>query len=122
MLGRGLGDRVQLQQDAGQHLADLVVQVAGDADALGLLRGEHAPAAFLPLALEPVEHAVEGGNDTPDLVAAVDGQTLAGPQQVDRLHPLGEPFERRDRAPQKQAFAITVIDEPADDDQRLRRA
>ena len=45
-----------VQQHAGQHLPDLVVQVAGDADPLGLLRGEHAPAALLALALEPVEH------------------------------------------------------------------
>ena len=58
--GRALGDRVEVQQDAGQDLADLVVEVAGDADPLGLLRGEDAPAALLPLALEPVEHAVEG--------------------------------------------------------------
>ena len=56
MRGRGLDDRLELQQHPGQELADLVVQVAGDADPLGLLGGEHAPAALLALALEPVEH------------------------------------------------------------------
>ena len=82
--------------DAGQHLADLVVQVAGDADPLGLLGGEHAPAALLALALEPVEHPVEGGDDAADLVVAVDLQALTGPQQVDRLHSLGQPLQRGD--------------------------
>ena len=101
--GADFGDRVQLQQDAGQHLPDLVVEIAGDADPLGLLRGEHAPAALLALALEPVEHAVEGADDAADLVVAPDLQALPGPQEVDRLHPLREPPERRERAAQAAA-------------------
>ena len=54
-----LGERVELEQHAGQHLADLVVQAARDPQPLGLLRRERAPAALAPLALEPVEHLVE---------------------------------------------------------------
>ena len=63
-----------MQQHPGQHLSDLVVQVAGDADPFGLLRGEHAPAALLALALEPVEHAVEGRDDAADLIVGCDRQ------------------------------------------------
>ena len=51
--------------------------------------------------LEPVEHAVEGGDDAADLVVAAHLQALAGPQQVDHLHPLRQARERRERAPQQ---------------------
>src|SRR5687767_1609467 len=79
-VGRGLvGDRVQVQQDAGQYLADLVVEVAGDADAFGLLRGQDAAATLLPFAFEAVEHAVEGDDDAADLVLAKDLEPLTGP-------------------------------------------
>ena len=75
-----LGDRVELQECAGQKLADLVVQVTRDPDAFGLLGGQHAATALTALSLEPVEHAVEGGEDATDLVAAGDGQALTRPQ------------------------------------------
>ena len=41
-------------------------------------------------------------DDAADLVVAADRQALAGPQQVDRLHPLRQALERRDRAPQQE--------------------
>ena len=92
------------------------------ADPLGLLRGEHAPAALLALALEPVEHAVEGPDDAADLVVALDRQPLARPQQVDGLHAPRQPLERRERASQQDSVGAQRDREPADDDQRLRRA
>ena len=101
MLRRGVGDRVQLQQHPGQDLADLVVQVARDPDPLGLLGGEHTPAALLPFALEAVEHPVERRDHPADLVVADDLQPLPRPQQVDHLHPLRQAPERRERAPQQ---------------------
>ena len=111
-----------MQEHAGQHLADLVVQVAGDPDALGLLCGEHPPTALLALALEPVEHPVEGDDDAADLVVADDRQALAGTQQVDRLHPLRQPLEAaRPPVAAEDAFAVNGDHQPSDDDQRLRR-
>ena len=122
MLGRGLGDRVQLQQHPGQHLADLVVQVAGDADPLGLLGGEHAPAALLPFALEPVEHAVESRDDATDLVVADHLEPLSRPQQVDHLHPLRQPPERRERAPQQDRVRRRSSPRARHDDDQPRSA
>ncbi len=114
-----LCDRVELQERASQELPDLVVQVAGDPDAFGLLGGQHAPTALLALSLEPVEHAVEGGKDAADLVAAVDGQALTRPQQIDGLHTLGQPLQGRHHPPQKKCVRDQCDHEPADDDQRL---
>ena len=91
-----------MQQHAGQYLADLVVEVAGDADALRLLCSQDAPTALPPLALESVEHSIERDHDATDLVAAEDLQPLAGAEQVDRFHPLRQTFERRERPPQQQ--------------------
>ena len=95
LVGIGLRERVELEQHAGQHLADLVVEAARDAQPLGLLRGEGAAAALAPLGLEPVEHLVERVDDLDDLDAALLGQALPGPEQVDRAHPLDEPVDRR---------------------------
>src|SRR3712207_7207563 len=54
---------VELEQDAREELPDLVVKVARNPHALGLLSGEYAPTARSPLALETVEHAVERAED-----------------------------------------------------------
>ena len=83
-----LRNRVQLQQHSGQHLPDLVVQVASDPNSLGFLSRQYAPPTLLALALEPVEHLVEGMDHAPDLVIADHGQALARPQQVDHVHPF----------------------------------
>ena len=58
--GASSRDRVQLQQDTGQDLPDLVVEIACDPDTLRFLGRERAPAAFLSFCFQPVEHAVEG--------------------------------------------------------------
>ena len=80
-----------MQQDAGERLVDLVVEVAGDAGALLL----HAPAArrsgAAPLGLEPLEHAPERELRRSHLLglgAAVDeaAEVDAGARQVGALH------------------------------------
>ena len=92
-------DRVELQERASQELPNFVVQVAGDPSAFGLLGGQHTPGALLALSLEPVEHSVESGKDTADLVAAVHCQALTRPEQIDGLHALGQPLQGRNQTP-----------------------
>jgi hypothetical protein len=116
---RGLGDRIELEQHSSQQLTDLVVQVAGDPDTFGLLRGEHAPGAPLALALETVEHVVEGAHYSADLIVAADPEALSGAQQVDRVHPLGQAHEWRDCAPQEEGVGRHGDREPGDYDQHL---
>ena len=120
--GHCLGDRVQLEEHTREQLADLVVQVAGDPDPLGLLRGEHPAAVLVPFALEPVEHLIEGRDDAADLVAAPDRKTLARPQQIHCLHAPGELLERHERASQQEGISHDRDREPSEDDQRLRCA
>jgi len=84
----GVGDRVQLQEDAGQDLPDLVVQVTSDADPFALLCREDTFRALVPLAFETVEHPVEGTDDAADLIATAYLQPLAAAKQVDGFHPL----------------------------------
>ena len=55
---------VDLEQQRGQPLADLVVQLGGHAPALGLLGDQRAEAALATLGLEPVEHPVERRRST----------------------------------------------------------
>ena len=60
-------------------LAHLVVQLARDPLALGLLGQQGLAPALAPLALEPVEHVVEGRGERRDVgVGAADGQPPAG--------------------------------------------
>ena len=108
-----------MQQHPGQHLSDFVVQVAGDADPFGLLRGEHASAALLALALEPVEHAVEGPDNAADLIVTLDVDPLAAAQEVHGLHPPRQMPKRSERAPQKQHIRGQRDRQADDDDQRL---
>ena len=60
---------VELQQHAGQHLPDLVVQPACDPFALGFLRRQRSTAAFLALGLQAVEHLIEGAHESPEIVS-----------------------------------------------------
>src|SRR5689334_16357762 len=78
----GVSDHIQLQEDAGQNLPDLVVQVTSDPEPFALLRGEDPPCALVPLVFEAVEHPVEGVDDTADLIAAAHLQPLAAAKQV----------------------------------------
>src|SRR5581483_1239234 len=72
----------ELEQDARQHLSDLVVEAARDPRALGLLRAQHAPRALAALRLEPAEHVVEDGDELPHLGPPLLGEPLPRPQQV----------------------------------------
>ena len=54
------------------------------------------------LALEPVEHLIEGAHDASDFVVSCDREALAGAKEIDRLHPLSQPLKRRDHPPQEQ--------------------
>ena len=51
--------RLEPQQDPGQRLVDLVVEVLGDPRALLLLGAQHGAAGLAALVLEPAHHAVE---------------------------------------------------------------
>jgi hypothetical protein len=53
--GQLTGGAFGAQSDCGQRLADLVVQLAGDPQPLGLLSGEGAVGAIASLGLDPVE-------------------------------------------------------------------
>src|SRR5687767_7946267 len=121
MSGRTFGDRVEVQQDAGQHLADLVVEITRDADAFGFLCGEDTASALLAFALEPVEHSIEGDDDTADLILAKDLQTLARAEKVDGLHSLCQALKRRQRSAQEVGIRGQRPYQPQDDDQRLYR-
>ena len=57
---RLLARRLEPQQQAGQRLVDLVVEVAGDPGPLLLLRGERGARGAPALGLEPLEHPPEG--------------------------------------------------------------
>ena len=88
------------------------MQVAGDPDPLGLLRCEHPAAALVSLALEPVEHLVEGRDDAADLVAAPTGRRWPGRSRstvsmcrASRSSGMKERLNRR-------ALATTVIASP----------
>ena len=119
--GSALGDRAEVQQDAGEHLPHLVVQVASDADALGFLGGEDAPAALSALPLEPVEHMVEGDHDAADLVPAQDLETLTGTKQVDPLHSLCKALQRGERASQEDGVGDHGHHQRPHDHEGLRR-
>ena len=84
------------------------MQVASDADPLRFLSGQYAPPALLALALEPVEHLVEGMDHAADLVIAGNGQALAGTQQVDHVHPFREALKRLEARRRRNALAATA--------------
>jgi hypothetical protein len=97
------GEAVELEADAGEDLAELVVQLAGEAASLAFLGGEGPPSAREPFALEAVEHLVEGvgeighlGHRTLDCDAAA---RLGG---LDPTHEGGQVLERLEHAPQQR--------------------
>ena len=59
LVGDARGEPFDLQDDAGQGLADFVVQLARDPPALGLLNHQRLSRALATLGLQPVEHVVE---------------------------------------------------------------
>ena len=70
---RLLARRLEAQQQAGERLVDLVVQVARDPGALLLLGGERGARGPAALGLEPLEHADERLVQALDLLRAARG-------------------------------------------------
>ena len=96
-------ERLELEHDAGQRLADLVVQLARHPPPLVLLRVERAARAVAALALEPVEHVVEREAELGDLGGlALELDPLAGRERVDAAHQRGQLLERAEHAPQRE--------------------
>jgi hypothetical protein len=95
------------------------VQFLRDSAPFGLLRQQDAAAARRPLALQPVEHGVEGADEVGDLAQAVRGQPLAGAQQVDRGHQAGEPVDRGQSEPQEGRVGDQHDQQAAHQDHRL---
>ena len=100
LVGRRALERLELEHDAGQRLADLVVQLARHPPALLLLGVERAPRAVAPLALEPVEHVVERHAQLGHLGhGTIELDALARRQRVDPAHQRGQALERPEHAP-----------------------
>ena len=88
------------------------MEIPRDSHALRLLRGEDAAAALPPLGLEPVEHAVERGDDASDLVVAGHRNPLAGSEEVDHLHPLCKAPNGVKARLSRTAFTAIVMSSP----------
>ena len=71
--------------------------------------------------LEPVEHAVERGDDASDLVVARHLKSLAGTEQVDHLHPVRKVRQRRERTPQQNRVHGDREEQSGGDDDRFRQ-
>jgi len=94
---------VELQPDAGEDLAELVVELAGKVAAFALLGGERAAAAGEAFALEPVEHVVEGAREIGHLRhRALDADTATRFGGLDPAHEGGQVLERTEHASQQQ--------------------
>jgi hypothetical protein len=90
---------VELQDDPGQRLSELVVQLAREPAPLALLRGQRARRALPALKLEPVEHLVERVEQVADLAGrAVDVDPPPGRHGIDAAHQPREPLQGPERA------------------------
>ena len=93
---RALGGRREAHRDRGQRLVDLVVQVAGQPRALGLLRAQDGRGGGDALGLQPDEHDVEGLAQAGDVGRLVVGglRARAGDGEVDALHRARQRLQR----------------------------
>ena len=97
------GQPFDLQHGAGQRLADLVVQLAGDPAALALEHAQRLTRALAPLGLQPIEHLVERLRQRRDIRLPIDGHPLARREWIVPAHRLGQLIERaEDRAQQEE--------------------
>ena len=96
------GQSLELEQDGGHRLSDLVVQAAGEPLALLLLSLQGVGTGVAAFLLQPLEHPVEGLFERADLANAVDRQALSAAKDVGGLHALGEPPERPEQMPQAE--------------------
>ena len=100
-LGRAvMGERLEAQQDRGERLVHLVVEVARQPAALLLLRAHRERAGAAALLLDALEQAVEGGREPVDLLDRIGVAELVagGLGGVDVLDALDQALERREAA------------------------
>ena len=106
VMHRGWGgafEPLELQHDAGEGLADLVVQLACEPHALVLLGGQRASTARASLVLKAIEHRVECVTEVGDLgIRPLELQPPAGRVRVDPPHHRRELLERAEDPPQQQ--------------------
>src|SRR5438067_3296277 len=97
-----LADRLQSQQDRGQRLVDLVVEVAREPPAVLLLRAQHEPTRPAPLVLDPAQEAPERDRKPLDLLdRGARHDELGGRlRRVELLQTCDQLLERREAAPQ----------------------
>ena len=93
---------LELEHDRSQSLADLVVQLARDPQALPLLRGQRSTGALPPLRLEPANHVVDGVGHLGHLwIGATDVRPLARSQRIHLTREASQPREGLERAPEQ---------------------
>ena len=117
-----IADRIELEENAGKHLPDLIVKATGYASSLALLGCQRPPPAFAPLGFEAVEHLVERAYYASDLIFATDWQALIRVQQVDGRHSVTEPVERHESAPEQNDVQRERDAQADDDDQRFHES
>ena len=120
LLGSAPRQRLATQDQPGQELADLVVQLPRDAPPLGLLGRQSAAPAVAPLALEAIEHLIEGFRQRHNLFIAGGGvDPLTRSERVDLVHDLGQGLQRRQRSSEKGVEEHQRHGEPAQDHRQL---
>ena len=120
--GRPARERLAAQHQAGEDLADLVMQLARDPPALALLGGERPARTLTALALEPVEHPVERLRQRGDLPPRrIDLEAVPRRQRIDALHQLRQVLQRLERPPQQHVKAGEHHHETGQHDDHLGR-
>jgi len=121
VLGRVLHGGLQTQQHAGERLIALVVQVARQARALGLLALEHRCRGPGALVLQAPEHPVERLHEAHHVVGVGIGQLRACARagEVDALHDVDQPIQRREAPAQDHAVDEHRAEDARDDHERL---
>lgn len=120
-VGRGLADcSFEPEQDHGEGLPDLVVELPGDALPLALLGGQRLGVAASALRLEPVEHRVEARDQLRDDTGALLCKPLPRCGRVHRGHPGGEPVQGGEAAAEQERVGEEDDGEPDREDDRLR--
>ena len=95
-VGGVLAQRLEAQEDRGQRLVDLVVEVAREAPALLLLGAQHQPAGPAPLVLDTAQQAAERDREPLDLFhrGTRQHELRRRLRRVDRLDAVDQRLER----------------------------
>ena len=96
--------RLEAQQDAGERLVDLVVEVLGDPRALLLLAAQHGAAGLAALLLDAGQHVVEARGQLLHLAGgpARRIRAHAGGVEVDAVHRAHEAVHRLEAVADQQ--------------------